>query len=107
MSAKKTGVAMAMALPTRPPSACPVPVARAFDGTRPIAHARRRILARDAGFEAPAHLPAGREFVRGFPEADRESSEIGRSERRRLRHAGAHDRYAEEVCLELHQQVVS
>ena len=41
-----------------------------------------------------------------LPVADREPGEIAGAERRGLEHLGPHDRHAEQVGLELHQQVV-
>src|SRR5208337_5661444 len=42
----------------------------------------------------------------GFPETDRQSSQIGSSERRGFGHGGANDRDSENVRLKLHEAVV-
>ena len=84
ISRKKTGVAIAMALPMRRYSALDVPVARALHGLRPAPHPRIGLVARHRRLEAPIDLPDRRDLRRRRPEADAESREIRRAERRRL-----------------------
>lgn len=56
--------------------------------------------------EAPFQLPLRLEFVDIVPVADGEPRQIGRAERRRFRDARARNLDAENVSLELHQQIV-
>ena len=59
-----------------------------------------------AGLKAPVDLPLQRDFLLVLPEADGEPGEIGGAERGGFRDARPHHRHAEEVGLELHQQIV-
>ena len=68
----------------------------------------RRPRARGHGrLEAPVDAPLAATISSGAaPEADREAGEVGRAERRRLGDRGPDDGHAEQVGLELHEQVV-
>ena len=80
------------------------PPLRARDGCGP-AGAKRRAVARHRGLE-PAVEPPLRAISSTSPEADGEPGEVRRAEGGGLRDRGPHDRHAEQVGLELHQQVV-
>src|SRR5436189_5744581 len=56
--------------------------------------------------EALLRLPMRGELFARLPQIDREPSEIGGAERGGFQHLGPHHRYAEEIRLELHQEVV-
>src|SRR6266545_67388 len=82
------------------------PVERAGDGLLPLL-----VLPIDLGLVhlgAPVLVlaPVGPEVVDLLPEPDGQARRVGRAERRGLRHGRPDHRHAEDVGLELHQEVV-
>ncbi len=83
-----------------------VPVPGAFDRSRPTAQPICRFIATHVRLETVFDLPVARQLIERRPEAGAESREIGGAERSRLGDLRAYDRYAEQIGLELHQQIV-
>ncbi len=71
------------------------------------ARRRRGFRPGHARFEAPVERPQRRQLAFGLPEAGAEAGERGRAERRRFRVRRAQHGNAEQVRLELQQQVVA
>src|SRR6267142_1878963 len=82
------------------------PIPRTADSVAPASHLFLRYGALHPRFEAPLELPVRRDLLARFPQVDGQAGEIGGAERRGLEHLWPHYRDAEQVGLELHQQVV-
>src|SRR5688572_12184119 len=82
------------------------PVPCAVDGFAPARHQRLCCRAIDARLEAALGLPVlGKGFAR-FPQVHREAGKVGGAKGRRLENSRPHHRRAEQIGLELHEQVV-
>src|SRR2546425_5585646 len=82
------------------------PIPGTADSVAPASHLLLRYGALHPRFEAPLELPVRRDLVARLPQVDGQAGEIGGAERRGLQHFRPHHRDAEQVGLELHQQVV-
>ena len=82
------------------------PRAAAPDGPLPPGASARRALLSCCRLETAFGLPGARYLVGGGVPADAQTGQEGGTERRRLQHRRAHDRQAQQVGLELHQEVV-
>src|SRR5262245_1585775 len=81
------------------------PRAGAVDGPEPAAVGGIASRRRHRGCEPPLELPAPRK-LRRLPEPDAKAGEIGGTEARRLRHRRPQHVHAEDIGLELTQEVV-
>ena len=81
------------------------PFARPTAFSQPARRARG-LVARHRGLEAAVDAPVRADLGRVLPEADGEAGEVRGAEGRRLEDLGPHDGDAEEVRLELHEEVV-
>src|SRR5882762_11532199 len=103
---------------TRSPSAGPRPSAppppplpllpspRPLERTLPLLDPLLRFLALHLRLEAFRDSPLFRDFLAALPHSGGQASEIRRPQGRRLQHSRTNDRHAEQVCLELHEEVV-
>src|SRR5689334_792649 len=83
-----------------------LPFQAALHRLAPARHARLRFAAIHVRLEALLRLPVRGELFARLPEIDGKAGEVGRPERSRLQHLGAHDGHAQDVGLELHEQIV-
>src|SRR2546427_9504853 len=90
----------------RPRSPLP-PTPRALKRPFPLFHPSLRLLALHFRLEALRHFPLLRDFLAALPHPASEAREIGGSERGSLEHFWAHHGDAEQIRLELHEEIVS
>src|SRR5213075_570686 len=76
------------------------------DGFAPACELAFSFLALHLRLEALLRLPVLRQLVARLPQIDRQAGKVGRAERRGLQHLRPHYRHAEEIGLELHQEIV-
>lgn len=84
-----------------------VPTLRAFNCLLPTFVGTVPFSWYEPGLESALLLPLRCELVAITPVANGEASEIRRAKGRRLCVAGSNDRYAENIGLNLHQEIVA
>src|SRR5260221_9081105 len=89
---------------TRPSPLLPTP--RPLQRPLPLAHPSLRFLALHLRLEALRYFPLLRDFLAALPHPPRKAREVSSAERGGLEHFRTHHRHAEQVGLELHQQIV-
>src|SRR5882672_1642679 len=95
----------------RPPAPSPpalplLPTPRPLERTLPLFHPPHRLFALHLRLEALRDFPLFRDFLAARPHATGQARQVRRSQRRGLEHSRTHDGDAEQIRLELHEEVV-
>src|SRR5436190_17297762 len=98
-------VSLGMNSSARLPSPLPPPP-RPLERALPLVHPPLRLLALHPRLEPLCDFPLLRDFLAARPHAGGEARQIRRAESRGLENPRAHHRDAEQIRLELHEEVV-
>ena len=83
-----------------------VPLGSAFNGTLPGGVAGGALVGGNGGFESAVFLPGALNFFGRLPDSGAETGQEGRAEGGRLHVDGTNDGDAEEIGLDLHEEIV-
>src|SRR4051812_13114808 len=84
-----------------------LPILSSFDGLKPTLIQLLSLRLAHLRLESSCNFPLRAQLFLALPESDRKTGQVSSSQRGRLRHRRDFDRHIKDVCLKLHQKIVS